>query len=445
MTRLEKNMTDMSRSEILDLYTTYLHKHKIPVYREFNWEVIEGKREGVFIWDIDGKRYFDVHTCGGTYNLGHRNPEVIAAVKNALDHLDLGNHHLISPYRARLAKKLVESAGEVDGERMGRVMWACGGGEAMDFAFKMARGYTRKNKILCLDGGYHGHTGLAMGAGDPKYTKAWNTSPPNFVKVPWEELGEIEKYFDDDTAAVTLESIPATLGMTIVPRAVMQHIRKVTRERGILMILDEIQTGMGRTGKTWAFQNYDILPDIFSTGKSFSGGIMPSAATIYRDEMEEVFAENPLIHFSSFGGNEISCAASEVALDKATDPEFLEHTKTIAAFFRAEFDKLAAETDKVTGLRQMGLFQAIEYKDVATCISSVERLNANGVFCLFSNNDRVSSQFMPPLTITLEEAGELMELVRKSIDEAGSFDLEASPYFRTQTETRIDNVLHSLD
>ena len=109
-----------------------------------------------------------------------------------------------------LAKKLVESAGEVDGESMARVMWACGGGESMDFAFKMSRGYTRKNKILCLDGGYHGHTGLAMGAGDSKYTNAWNTSPPDFVKVPWDELGAIEKYFDDDTAAVSLESIPAT-------------------------------------------------------------------------------------------------------------------------------------------------------------------------------------------------------------------------------------------
>ncbi len=435
----------MNRSEILELYEKHLHKHKVPVYREFNWEVIEGKREGVFIWDIDGKRYFDVHTCGGTYNLGHRNPEVIAAVKHALDHLDLGNHHLISPDRARLAKKLVDSAGEVEGEALARVMWAAGGGEAMDFAFKMARGFTRKNKILCLDGGYHGHTGLAMGAGDEKYTKAWNTSPPNFAKVSWEELGQIEKYFDDDTAAVTLESIPATLGMTIIPRAVMQHIRKVTRERGILLILDEIQTGMGRTGKTWAFQHYGILPDIFATGKGFSGGIMPSAAVVYRDEMEEVFAKNPLIHFSSFGGNEISCAASELALDKATDPACLAHTLEIAAFFRVEFDQLVAQTDKVTGLRQMGLFQAIEYKDVATCIAAVERLNANGVFCLFSNNDRVSSQFMPPLTITVEEAAELMDLVRKSVDEAETFNLDSSEYFGTQTESRIKNVLHQLD
>ncbi|QCY09438.1 aspartate aminotransferase family protein (plasmid) [Pseudomonas sp. MPC6] len=436
----------INREKTLELYTQYLHKHKLPVYKQFNWEVVEGRREGAFIWDMNGKRYFDCHTCGGTYNLGHRNPEVINAVKNALDHLDLGNHHLPSPVRALLAEQLVKSAGETpDGEKMGRVMWASGGGEAMDFAFKMARGYTRKNKILCLDGGYHGHTGLAMGAGDKKYTKAWNTNPPDFVKVPWQDLGEIEKYFDDDTAAVTLESIPATLGMTIIPRKVMQHIRKVTKENGILMILDEIQTGMGRSGKTWCFHHYGIMPDIFAIGKGFSGGVMPSAATIYRDEMEQVFAENPLIHFSSFGGNEISCAASSVALTKATDPECLAYTRKLAAFFREEFDKLRQETDKIAGLRQLGLFQAIEYKDVATCISAVERLNNNGVFCLFSNNDRISSQFMPPLTLTMDEARELMDLVRKSVNEAESFDLEGSDYFKTQTESRIKNVLHQLD
>ncbi len=435
----------LNRNEIVSLYDKYIHKYKWDLYKEFNWQVIEGKREGPFIWDIDGTRYFDCHTCGGTYNLGHRNPKVTSAVKNALDYLDLGNHHLLSPERARLAKKLVESANEVDGQKMGRVMWACGGGEAMDFAFKMARGYTGKSKIICLDGGYHGHTGLAMGAGDEKYVNAWNTYPPDFCKVPWNELSQIEKYFDEDTAAVSLESIPATLGMTIIPRKTLQHIRKVTKEREILLIIDEIQTGMGRTGRTWNFQNYNIMPDIFATGKSFSGGVMPSAATVYRDEMEAVFKKNPLIHFSSFGGNEISCAASETALDIATSPEFLARVNELADFFRKEFDQLVNQTDKVVGLRQVGLFMAIEYRDVSTCIAAVERLNKNGVFCLFSNNDRVTSQFMPVCTLTDDEADELMALVRKSIDETESFDLESSDYFRTQTETRIQNVLYRLD
>ena len=435
----------ITREETVELHKKYLSKHKIPLYKEFNWDVVEGKREGVYFWDLEGKRYFDCHVCGGVYNLGHRNPEVIEAVKDALDKYDLGNHHLVSTERSLLAKKLVESAGESsNGEKMGRVVFASGGGEAMDFAFKMARGYTGKQKILCLDGGYHGHTGLSMGAGDEKYTKAWNYVPPNFVKVPFDELGQIEKYFDEDTAAVSLETIPATLGMTLIPRQVMQHIRKVTREKGILMILDEIQTGCGRTGETWGFQHYDIMPDIFATAKGFSGGIYPIAATIYRDEMERVFEPNPLIHFSSFGGNEIACAAADVVLDKATDTKFLSHVSEMAAFFSEEFEKLAAETDKVTGLRQLGLFQAIEFKDVPTCISAVERLNKNGVFCLFSNNDRISAQFMPPLVISEYEARELMDVVKKSVLEAEVFNLEDSSFFSTQTESRIKNVLHRL-
>ena len=165
-------------------------------------------------------------------------------------------------------------------KKMGRVVWASGGGDSMDFAFKMARGYTKKDKILCLDGGYHGHTGLAMGAGDAKYTQAWNTTVPNFQKVSFDDLGSIEKYFDDNTAAVSLETIPATLGMNIIPMDVMRHVRKVTKEHGILLVLDEVQTGCGRTGRTWAFQHYDIMPDIFATAKGFSGGMFPMGATV---------------------------------------------------------------------------------------------------------------------------------------------------------------------
>ncbi len=431
----------MDRQTTVDLHTRHLSKHKIPVYKEFNWEVIEGKREGVFFWDVDGKRYFDCHVCGGVYNLGHRNPKVIAAVQDALGKYDLGNHHLMSTERSLLAKQLVESAGTTsDGDHLDRVVWSAGGGEAMDFAFKMARGYTGKQKIICLDGGYHGHTGLAMGAGDEKYIRAWNCRPPNFERIPFDDLACIEKYFDDETAAVSLETIPATLGMTVIPVDVMQHVRRVTKEHGILLILDEIQTGCGRSGRTWAFQHYDIMPDIFATGKGFSGGIYPIAATVYRDEMESVYEPNPLIHFSSFGGSEIGCAAASVVLDYATDPEFLAHVNDMAQFFSDEVDKLVEETGKVAGLRQVGLFQAIEFVDIATCIAAVENLNANGVFCLFSNNDRICAQFMPPLTITTDEAAELMVLVRKSVDAAEPFDLESSPYFKTQTTRRISNV-----
>ena len=314
----------------------------------------------------------------------------------------------------------------------------------MDFAFKMAKGYTGKSTILCLEGGYHGHTGLSMGAGDEKYTDAWNYKPEGFVKVSLEDLDRIETFFDEHTAAVSLETIPATLGMNVIPRQTMQHIRKVTHEHGILLILDEIQTGCGRSGRTWAFQHYDIMPDIFATGKGLSGGIYPIAATVYRDEMERVYEQNPMIHFSSFGGSEIGCAAAETVIDHATDPDFLAHVNALSGFFRHAVDGLSERSNKVAGLRQIGMFQAIEFVDVSTCISAVARLNANGVFCVFSNNDRVCAQFMPPLIMTLEEAEELMGLVEQSINEASALDLASSDYFSTQMEPRIRNVNRHL-
>lgn len=435
----------MDRNETLRLHRQYLSKHKLALYDEFNWNVIEGRREGVHFWDIDGKRYFDCHVCGGVYNLGHRNPEVIAAVKSALDRCDIGNHHLVSTERSRLAQRLVESAGAgPGGERMGRVVWASGGGESMDFAFKLARGYTGRNTILCLDGGYHGHTGLAMGAGDDKYVEPWHCRPPHFRKVDIAALARIEEHFDDDTAAVSLETVPATLGMALIPRNVLQHVREVTAERGILLVLDEIQTGCGRTGRTWAFQHYGILPDIFATAKGLSGGIYPMAATVYRDDLEVVFQPNPLIHFSSYGGSEIGCAAAEIVLERATDPGFLAHVNRIAGIFREEVQSLARQTAKVVGLRQLGLFQALEFRDIPTCIAAVRRLNENGVFCVFANNDRICAQLMPPLTITESQTLELMALVRQSVHEAEPIDLSSSDFFSTQTEARVKDVAHSL-
>jgi acetylornithine/succinyldiaminopimelate/putrescine aminotransferase len=212
----------------------------------------------------------------------------------------------------------------------------------------------------------------------------------------------------------------------------------------VLLILDEIQTGCGRTGRTWAFQHYGILPDIFTTAKGLSGGIYPIAATVYRDELERVFEPNPLIHFSSYGGSEIGCAAAEVVLEKATDPEFLAHVNRIAGFFRDEMGQLARESDKVVGLRQLGLFQALEFRDIPTCIAAVQRLNANGVFCVFANNDRICVQLMPALTITEAEAAELVGLVRRSVAEAEAYDLAGSAFFRTQTEVRLKNVVRRL-
>lgn len=435
----------MTRDATISLHCEYLSKHKVPLYDAFNWNVIEGRRAGVHFWDVSGKRYFDCHVCGGVYNLGHRHPEVVEAVRGALDHLDVGNHHLMSEARARLARQIVASAGRsAEGEAMGRVVYAAGGGEAMDFAFKLARGYTGRNRIVCLDGGYHGHTGLAMGAGDDTYLAPWNCRPPHFHKVPFEHLLRIEDYLDADTAAVSLETVPATLGMTVIPKPVLQHIRRVTRDRGVLLILDEIQTGLGRTGRTWAFQHYDIMPDIFATAKGLSGGIYPMAAAVYRDELERVFEPNPLIHFSTFGGSEIGCAAAEVVLKKATDPDFLDHVMDMAAYFREAVAAIASRTNKVTGLRQLGLFQAIEFSDVATCIAAVARLNENGVFCVFANNDRICAQLMPPLIITRPEAEELMALVDRSIEEAQPFDLESSAFFRNQTESRVKSDARGL-
>jgi putrescine aminotransferase len=218
---------------------------------------------------VDGeKRIFDCHTNGGVFNLGHRNFELIDLLRKSLDDLDIGNHHLLSRERADLARFLASLLPD----DLAYTVFGVSGGEAIDLAIKVARAHSGKTNIVSARGGYHGHTGLALGAGDEKFRAPFG--PPGFIQVPFGDAAAL----GSATAAVLLETIPATLGMVIPPPGYLQEVRRLCTERGILLILDEVQSGLGRTGNLWAFEHFDVVPDIVVLGKGLSGGNCPIIA-----------------------------------------------------------------------------------------------------------------------------------------------------------------------
>ena len=156
-----------------------------------------------------------------------------------------------------------------------RVVFGVSGGEAIDLALKLARAHTRKTKIISALGGYHGHTGLALAAGDETYRKPFEPLSPGFLQVPFGDLGALEAAMGDDTAAVIFETIPATLGIAIPPEDFYAGVRRLCDQRGAVMIMDEVQTGLGRCGKVWGIDTYGVAPDIIVTGKGLSGGHLP--------------------------------------------------------------------------------------------------------------------------------------------------------------------------
>ncbi len=368
--------------------------------------LVWGRREGArFENAATGRWYWNCHVNGGVYNLGHRNPQVLAAVTAALGHADIGNHYLEAPLRRALAERLAATTGG----RLGGVVFSPSGGEAVDVALKFARAHTGRTGIVSARGGYHGHTGLAMATGDPRWRARFHHELPGFAQVPFDDLVALEVAVGDDTAAVILETIPATLGMPTAAPGYLAAVERLCRDRGALLVLDEVQTGLGRCGTLWAHEQDAVRPDLLVTGKGLSGGIYPIAATLMRPDVFALFDEDPFVHISTFGGAEPGCAAALAVLDIVEAPGFLERVAELGARFAAGLDGLPLE------LRRRGMFMGLKLPGEADGIAAARALFDAGIWCVFAANDPSVTQLLPPLTLSDEEADAVIGLVRAAL------------------------------
>jgi len=401
---------------VLAAFKNHVSFGKAVFFQKYGMEFILGRREGPYLWDIDdSKRLFNLHCNGGVFNLGHRNHELIDVLKNALDEYDIGNHHLMSKARADLAQMLAEL---MPGD-LTYTVFAAGGGEAVDLALKVARAYTRRSKIISAIGGYHGHTGLAMAAGDEKYRKIFGPSAPGFVQVPFDNPAAIEKVADDDTAAIILETIPATLGIAIPDEDYLQTVRRICDQRGLLLILDEIQSGLGRTGKLWAFEHFAVIPDMVVLGKGLAGGLYPIAATILRKPLEAVFHKDPFIHVSTFGGAEVGCQVARKVLEISSAPDFLVHVNRLARRFDKGIGVLKQKHAKLLcGLRQLGLMMGVVLKDELCGPLLTKTAYDHGLLMIYANNDPRVCQMLPPLVMEPSQIDEVMLQLDKALNSA---------------------------
>lgn len=406
----------MNKQAIITNYAKHVSAGKVSFYKKYGMDFVMGRREGPWMYDVEGKkRLFNCHSNGGVFNLGHRNREIIETLKTALDELDIGNHHLMSQERADLARQLTDS---MPGD-LNVCIFGVGGGEAVDLALKVALGYTGRSRILSANGGYHGHTGLALTVGDAQYREPFGIGSGDMAQIPFNDLSALEKALDENVAAVILETIPATLGMPMPEKGYLEEVRSLCDKNGSLLIMDEVQSGLGRTGKLWAFQHAGIVPDMVIIGKGLSGGIYPIAATVIREPLDQIFKENPFVHISTFGGAELGCRVGQKVLSLSSDVAFLDHVQRAGKRIRTGLDALMNKYPKFfTGIRQSGLMIGLELRDEKAGPALTKAAYDNDLLMIYANNDTSICQLLPPLTIEDDEIDWVLEHLDTALNSA---------------------------
>jgi acetylornithine/succinyldiaminopimelate/putrescine aminotransferase len=403
-----------SQEEVIEEFASYVSPSKVRLFRQWDFGVVPGRREGSRIWDWDGKRsVINLRSSGGVFNLGHRPQRIVEALRRALDEYDMGDHILMSGPRAALARRLAElTPGDITYSA-----FAAGGGEAVDIALKLARAHTGRPGVVSASEGYHGHTGLAMVA-TGESSEEFGPLAPGFSHVPFGDFEALEAAVDEQTAAVIMETIPATGGMLLPPADYFPRLRRLCDERGAVFILDEVQAGLGRTGRLWAIDEWGVVPDIMVLGKGMSAAIYPVAVACYRPHLQAFFDRNPFAHISTFGGSDLGCVVCLEMLDVITESGFLEHVRSMGERFAAGFAELRQRhPDVVVEARQRGLMIGLETTRAECGPLLASAMGRHGMLALFSFFRLSTLQIMPPLTISAEEVDLVLEALDASLTE----------------------------
>ena len=406
-----------SKDEVLEKAQRYWNPGKTRFWSEVGVPLVIDRREEYFLYDISGKRLIDAHLNGGTYNIGHRNPEVVGALRSAMDQFDIGNHHFPSLARTALAEALLRSAPA----GLTKVIYGSGGGEAVDIAIKTARHATGRRKIVSIVKAYHGHTGLAVGTGDERFSRMFlSDQPQDFPHVPFNDLGAMESVLrPGDVAAVIMETIPATYGFPLPEPGYLEGVKALCERHGTLYIADEVQTGLMRTGEMWGITKHGIEPDLLVTGKGLSGGLYPLSAVLVSERAAAWLGEDGFAHMSTFGGAELGCIAALKTLEICARPETRSMVHYIAAAIGDGLARIRERyPDWLVGIRQNGVILGLEFAHPEGAKTVMKHLYDVGVWAIFSTLDPRVLQFKPGILLRPELCDELLDRTEIAVGRA---------------------------
>lgn len=396
-----------SKREVLDKSIRFWNPEKIQFWSKLGVDLVIDRREGYLLYDMDGRSLIDLHLNGGTYNFGHRHPELVQTLKDALDHFDMGNHWFPSVARTALAEKIIGLS-----PGLSYVVYGAGGAEAVEIAIKSARYATQRKKIVSIVKGYHGHSGLSVATGDERFSKIFLADrPEEFIHVPFNDLDAMAQALaGKDVAAVILESIPATYGFPMPREGYNRAVKELCERTGALYIADEVQTGLMRTGQMWGWQTYGVQPDIFVTAKGLSGGLYPISACVLSERAGGWLKVDGAAHISTTGGSELGCVVAYKVLDMLQRPEVQANVHMVADFFAgAMADLMERHQDIFVGVRQKGLILGLEFEHPEGAVHVSRALYEHGIWAIFSSLDKRVLQFKPGVLLTTGMCQEIVD------------------------------------
>lgn len=376
--------------------------------------------EGIYLFDKSGKKYIDLISGIGVSNVGHRHPKVVEAIKNQVDkylHLMVYGEYIQSP-QVQLATAICQTLTPSDDKFriqnsefniLDNVYFTNSGTEAVEGAMKLAKRYTGRTEIVAFEKSYHGSTQGALSLGDEHFKKNYRPLLPSTKKIKRNNFEDLDK-ITSKTAAVFFEPVGGESGVRVADLNYIQELRKKCSEVGALLIFDEIQSGFGRTGKFWAFEHFNVYPDILLCAKGMGGG-MPIGAFIAPNEIMSVFKNNPILgHITTFGGHPVSCASSLATLNTIFEENLLEGIEEKSNLF-----KKLLKHPNIKEVRGKGLMLAAEFESFEVLKPIIDRTIEKGVITdwfLYCDN---SMRIAPPLTISEAEIEHACFVILESI------------------------------
>lgn len=406
----------MSISEqVTKLYAEHINAGLVRLMKFAGVEGVESHAEGVWVYDHDGRPYLDFLGGFGALNFGHRHPKIIAAVKAQLDKMPLSSRVLFNDVQAELAAQLATIAPS----DLSFCFFCHSGAEAVEACLKFARLATGRRKIIAMQNAYHGKTlGALSASGRDVYRKPFEPLLHWFVHVPFGDADALAKTLDDNTAAVIIEPIQGEGGVIIPPDDFLPKVRQMCDEIGALLIADEVQTGLGRTGKNFAVEHWGVAPDLMALAKSLGGGVMPLAAAVGTRKVFEPLFDKPLLHSSTLGGNPLACAAGIAALQVLQEERLSDHAALMGELLIGKLQELQAQfPDLIAEVRGKGLLIGVEFTDEDTAALTAAMMLQRHVLTAYTLNNPCVIRLEPPLIVQPEHINQAVNALADSLSQ----------------------------